>query len=106
MTISARPSRIGSNKARDLVTGILVVGVGIDDDVGPQLQRRVDARGEGARQSLVGSEPDDVLNAQLPGNAARLVRRAVIDDQHFYLIYTGDALRHPGERHRQSALPR
>ena len=42
--MSARPSRIGAHELGDVGAVVLVVGVGVDDHVGAELQRRVDAR--------------------------------------------------------------
>ena len=60
---------------------VLVVGVGVDDHVGAELQRRVQARLEARRQALVVGQADDVVDAVLARDLDRAVGRAVVDDQ-------------------------
>ena len=65
---------------RDVVGAVLVVGVGIDDDVGAGAQRRLDAGGERPREALVAPQADDVIDAGGLGDGDRLVGAAVVDD--------------------------
>ena len=82
---------------------VLTVGVRVDDDVGTMLQRRLDTRGEAARQPLVGGQADDV-SASLARDAHGAVGRAVVDDDDLDLV---DALDPPwqlGKGTRQHLL--
>ena len=63
----------GRHQRRDVVGGVLVVGVGVDDDVGAQLEPGVEAGLERGGQALVVGEPDDVVDAQL-ARATSMVR--------------------------------
>ena len=62
--------------------GVLVVGVGVDDEVGARLERRVDAGRERRRQPLVAAQPDDVVDAARARDVRGAVARPVVDDQH------------------------
>ena len=66
---------------RDVAAGVLVVGVGVDDVVGAQLQRGVDAGGEGGGQPLAAAEAHHVVDAAGAGDLGRAVARAVVDHQ-------------------------
>ncbi len=66
---------------RDVGAAVLVVGVGVDDDVGAELEAGVEPRLEAGRQALVVGQADDVLDAVLAGDLDRAVGRAVVDDQ-------------------------
>jgi hypothetical protein len=65
----------------DIAAVVLVVGVGVDDDVGAELQRGVHACLEGACEPLVVGQPDDVVDAVLTGDVGGRVGRAVVDHQ-------------------------
>ena len=61
------PSTIGLDKIGDAFLGVLVVAVGVDDDVGAELQRVVDAVLERAGQALVAGVPDEVRDPERSG---------------------------------------
>ena len=83
---------------------VLVVGVGVDDDVGAELQRGVEARLEARGQALVVRQPDDVVDAVLAGDLDRAVGRAVVDDQPLDDVEAGDLAREVGQRRRERVL--
>ena len=85
-----RPHEVG-----DALLRVLVVAVGVDDDVGAELQRVVDAVLEGAGQSLVAGVPDEVGHAEGAGDLDRPVGGAVVDDDDDDLV---DALDRPRDR--------
>ena len=65
----------------DVAAVVLVVGVGVDDDVGAELEAGVEARLEAGGQPLVVRQLDDVVDAVGAGDLDRAVGRAVVDDQ-------------------------
>ena len=101
MTMSASPLSSGSSSARDLVPGVLIVGVGVDDEVGAALERGVDAGGERRRQPLVPAQPDDVIDAGRARDIGRAVARSVVDDQDFDDVDARDGSRQFRQRRRQ-----
>ena len=80
---------------------VLVVGVGVDDHVGAELQRGVDARLEAGREALVVGQPDEVVDAVRARDRDRLVGRAVVDDQPLDDVEAVDLARQLGERQRK-----
>ena len=70
-----RPDEVG-----DPLLRVLVVAVGVDDDVGAELEGVVDAVLEGAGQPLVAGVPHEVRDAERAGDLDRPVGRAVVDD--------------------------
>ena len=60
---------------------VLVVGVGVDDHVGAELQRGVDAGLEAGGQALVVGQAHEVVDAVRARHRDRLVGRAVVDDE-------------------------
>ena len=92
-TMSARPARIGATSLRDVGGRVLVVGVGVDDDVGAELQARVEARLEARGQALVVRQADDVVDAVLARDLDRAVGRAVVDDEPFDGVEAVEAAR-------------
>ena len=75
---------------------VLVVGVGVDDHVGAELERRVQARLEARGEALVVGEPDDVVDAVLARHLDRAVGRAVVDDQPLDGVEAGHLARQVG----------
>ena len=90
----------------DVGAAVLVVGVGVDDDVGAELEAGVEARLEGGREPLVVGQPDDVLDALLARDLDRAVGRAVVDDQQLDRVEAVDLARQVGDRRRQGRPPR
>ena len=88
----------------DVGAAVLVVGVGVDDDVGAELEAGVEAGLEAGRQPLVVGQPDDVLDAVLAGDLDRAVGRAVVDDQQLDLVDPLDPAGDVGDRRRQRRL--
>ena len=69
------------DELRDVTAVVLVVGVGVDDHVGAELQRGVHARLEAVRQALVVGQPDDVVDAEFARHLDRAIGRAVVDHE-------------------------
>jgi hypothetical protein len=86
---------------RDVGGGVLVVGVGVDDEIGAGLERGVDAGGESGGEPLVATQPDDVIDAAGTRHVRRPVARPVVDDQHLDDVDAGNRLGQIGERRRQ-----
>ena len=80
-TMSASPARIGATSLATSAPAVLVVGVGVDDDVGAELQAGVEPGLESRRQALVVGQPDDVLDPAFAGDLDRAIGRAVVDDE-------------------------
>ena len=82
-------------KIGDPLLRVLVVAVGVDDDVGAVGQRIVDAVAERPREALVSGVPDDVRDAAGAGRSNGAVRRSVVDDEDLQLV---DVLDRAGNR--------
>ncbi len=102
--MSAVPARIGVTSARDRRGVVLVVGVGVDDHVGAELQARVESRLEPGGKALVVGQADDVVDAVVARDRDRPVGRAVVDDQPLDLIEPLDLAREVGQRQREGLL--
>ncbi len=83
------PGQHGGDQIGDVVAGVLAIGVGVDDDVGPQPQAGVDAALEGAGQPQVLRVADDVGDAVGCGHLGRAVAAAVVDDQRLDAVDPG-----------------
>ena len=83
---------------------VLVVGVGVDDDVGAELQAGVEAGLEAGGQALVVGQPDDVVDAVLAGDLDGAVGRAVVDDEPLDGVEAVDLAREVGQRRRERLL--
>jgi hypothetical protein len=94
--MSALPATIGA--------AVLVVGVGVDDDVGAQFQAGVEARLEAGREALVVGQADDVLDPAFAGHLDRAVSAAVVDHQQLHLVDAGHLARQVGDRRGQRRL--
>jgi hypothetical protein len=81
------------DEARYVRRGVLVVGVGVDDDVGAELQARVEAGHEAAGETLVPGKAQDVIGSIGEGHLPGAVLRTVIDHEHQDFV---DSLDPPG----------
>ena len=81
------------DELRDVGAVVLVVGVGVDDDVGAELERRVEPGLEAGGEALVVRQPHDVVDAVLARDLDRAVGRAVVDDQPLDDVEAGDLAR-------------
>ena len=84
------------DQARDIGAGILVVAVGVDDDVGAGLEAGVEPGAEGVGKAAVAGLGDDMIDAEGPRDLDRAVGRAVVDDQDLHLVDARDAPRNGG----------
>jgi hypothetical protein len=66
---------------RDLLAGVLVIGVGINDDIGAELEGGVDPYHERNSQPLVFLEDYDVAHAEFFRKIGSTVRTPVVDDE-------------------------
>ena len=85
----------------DISAVILVVSVGVDNDVSAEGEAFVEPNSERAGQSEIGFVPDNVINAQLSCNLRRSIRRAVIDYKELDRIDSSNVLRNIAYRFRQ-----
>jgi hypothetical protein len=70
------------DELRDVGAGVLIVGVGVDDDVGAEAERGVDAGDERGGESAVRFSCTTWF-APLCARRRRSCRRAVVDDERF-----------------------
>ena len=95
------PGEDRRDELRDIRAVVLVVGVGVDDHIRAQLQRRVDASLKTGGEALVVGQPHDVVDAVLARHRDRRVGRAVVDHEPLDDIETVDCARQVGERLRK-----
>jgi hypothetical protein len=86
---------------RNLVRRVLIVGIRIDDEVGTGFQRRVDPRHECRGETLVASQPHDVIGAAPPCHLRRPVARSIVHHEDFDDVDSSDDAREIGERRGQ-----
>ena len=85
----------------DVLTAVLVVGVGVHDHVGAELQRGVHAGLECARQPLVVRQAHDVADAVGARDGDRVIARPVVDHENLDRIEPGKLAGEVGERRRK-----
>ncbi len=74
----------------DILSDILTVGVGVDDDVGARRERGIDARAECGGETAVGAVAYDMVHAPHARDLCRIVGAAVVDDEDFDRVDTVD----------------
>jgi hypothetical protein len=87
----------GFDESRDLVARVLVIGVGINEDISPEGKRLIDPRHERDGEPLVFTESKDVLDAEFPCDAGGLVRAPVVDHEHLDAVDPRNLSREPGQ---------
>lgn len=73
----------GDDEFCDIGAAVLVIGVGIDEDVGSAGEGGLDAGGEGGGEAAIAAEGDDVLDAEAAGDFDGVVGGAIVDDLDF-----------------------
>lgn len=93
----------GSAELRDVEAGILIVAVGIDDDIGAKPQARVDTGSEGNCKAFVALVVDNIISTALVRYLDRSVGAAVIYDKDLDAVdplyipgYVGEGCRQSG----------
>ncbi len=76
----------GRDDTRDVLAAVLVVGIGVDDHVGAQAERGVDAGGERRGEPAVVGKAHDVVHSELHRPFARSVGAPVVDDEDLDLV--------------------
>ena len=89
------------DQLRDVGARVLVVGVGVDDDVGAELQAGVEPGLEAGREPLVVGQPDDVLDPAFARHLDRAIGRAVVDHEQLDRVEAVEGARQVGDRRRQ-----
>src|SRR3954454_3158599 len=90
-----------SHKLGDVGTAILVVGVGIYNDVGTKRDAAVESGAKGARQTDIDLVAQDVLDPELASDIGSTVARTVIDDQNLDHVDAGNGTRNVPHRFGQ-----
>ena len=89
------------NQARDIIRVILVVGIGVDDDVGAFLHRTLQPGDEGMGQAHVDRQIDDMIDTAGAGDLHGAVAAAVVDHEPFDPIDPGQPARQMRQRRGQ-----
>ena len=98
------PTEDRLHEVGDVAPGVLVIGVGVDDDVRPQTQGCIESRLEGRRESFVAAVPDYMLHAELSCCLAGPIGAAVVDHEPFDAVDPVDVRGEVGKRLRQDLL--
>ena len=85
------------DQGRHGLAGVLVVAIGVDDDVGPQTQAGVQPGLKDRRQPPVVGVADDVVHSMGPGHGHSVISAAVVDDQRFQPADAVNLLRQIGQ---------
>ena len=94
----------GRDQVGDAVLRVLVVGIGVDDDISPQAQAGIQAGLEGGGQPLITGVTHHMVYAQCFGDFDGAVTAAVVYDQDFDLIDAGDMARDSGNGNGQGGF--
>jgi hypothetical protein len=73
----------------DVPSIVLTIGIGVDDDIRPALEGRIDPRRKGNRQTTMNREPDNVRSG-IRCHPSGLIIRAIINDQDFHPVKPRD----------------
>ena len=92
------------HQQRHVGAAVLVVGVGVDDDVGAELQTGVETGLETGCQTAIVGQLDDVVDPALECHGDRFVGRSVVDHEELDLVDAVDLPGQVGKRRRQGFL--
>ena len=89
------------HQALDVVCIVLVIGVGIDDDICPLLQTGIQAGRKRCGQAQVAGQRNNMLRARLAGYGGGAIGAAIVNHQGFQLVNARQAARQRLEGDRQ-----
>ena len=99
-----RPLHDGRDELGDVGAGVLIVGVGVDDDVGAEAEGGVDAGHEGGGEAAVIFQLHNVRCTRFSRRFGCFVERAVVDDERLDDMKAVDLLRNVAQRLRDRVL--
>jgi hypothetical protein len=82
-------------------SGVLIVGVGVDDHIGAELEGALEPRHECPRQALMVLEHQHMIRAMLAGHGRRAVAAAIVNDEPFHHFETVYRLGQVAQRRRE-----
>ena len=85
----------------DVACVVLIVGVGVDDDVGAARDGGFEAGHECGGEAAVDRVTHDTVDAELLGDFRGVIGGAVVDDEPFDNVAAGDFAREVRDRVRQ-----
>jgi hypothetical protein len=85
----------------DVGAAVLIVAIGVYDDIGPMCERVVHAHAEGGGETAVAAKTQDMVGAALLCYLYRAVGTAIVDDEVFDGAYAGDLTRKISKSLRQ-----
>ena len=91
---------------RDVAARVLIVGVGVDDEVGAELQAASMPARERRGQALPPAKPEHVSDAVRARDLRRAVRRAVVNHQDLDDVDARHGARQIGQRRAAACPPR
>ena len=86
------------HQRRDIGAFVLVVGIGVDDDIGAFGQGLVQTAAEGGSQPAIAAVPHHVVDAVLARDLRGAIAAAIVDDEVFDHIDAGHFLGETGDR--------
>jgi hypothetical protein len=98
------PGQNGGDELRDLPAGVLVIAIGVDNDVGPQFEAGIQPGLKGFGQPLVADVPNNVIDPQPAGHLHGAVGGTVIDNQHRHRFDAGNGAGQIGQGEGQSVF--
>ena len=81
------------DEAGNISTTVLIIGIGVHDDICSELQRCIQPGGKRFRQPLMMRKPDNMMDAVLTGHFDGTIRAAVVHDQQLDDVDTGNLAR-------------
>ena len=86
----------------NVFTGILAIGIGVDDDVCASGQRRINAALECSCKTAVAAVMDDVVYPEPARDIGGAIVAAIVNHQHFDNVHPGQAPGQGNQRVRQA----
>ena len=80
----------GLDEPGDFLARILVIGIGVDDDVGAETKGSVETGHEAVGEAAPSPEPYDVVGAVLTGHGRRAIGRSIVHDENLHHVDSGD----------------
>ena len=81
------------NECDNIGTAVLVISIGIDNNIGTEFEAGVKTRFEGMAQTAIFWESDNMIHAMFARDLRRAIRRTIVNDQNLDFVNTGNFAR-------------
>ena len=83
----------GLNECDNIGTAVLIIAIGIDNNIGIEFEASVKTRFECMTQTAIFWKSDNMIHTEIARDLRRAIRRTIVNDQNLDFVNTGNFAR-------------